>query len=158
MIRRTIFVLAAVLLFSLPAFAQLPPGMWWRQQRVANQLALTEDQQTRLDVIWRGAANDLIDVRGEIEKMTIALKAELDQPQLNRAAIRQIAVRLNDARSKKFEREIMMFVDMRAVLTDPQWNRMREFLNRMEAENAARREDEMQQRRNMRPNAKRPQR
>lgn len=93
-------------------------------------LALSDDQQSRLEAIFRGAANDLIDLKGEVEKSNIALRGELDRPQLDRAAIRRIAVRLNDARSRLFERELMMLVDMRTVLNDTQWNRLRSELDR----------------------------
>jgi hypothetical protein len=72
-----------------------------------------------------------------MDKQSINLRTELDQPQLNRAAIRAIAQKLNDARARRFERELMMFIDMRAVLNDGQWNRMRTALDRMTAEGAA---------------------
>jgi len=133
MMRKIIVAFLAVL-FATSAFAQLPPGKWWRRPEVAQRLELTEDQQSRLDGIFRGAANDLIDLKAELDKQSIALRGELDQPQLNRANIRQIAARLNEARSRKFERELMMLVDMRAVLTDPQWNKMRATLERMAEE------------------------
>ena len=128
--RKLALALLAVL-FATSAFAQLPPGKWWRRAEVAQRLELTEEQQSRLDAIFRGTANDLIDLKAALDKESIALRGELDQPQLNRAAIKQIAARLNEARSRKFERELMMLVDMRAVLTDPQWNKMRATLDRM---------------------------
>ncbi|MCU1350153.1 MAG: hypothetical protein JWO56_3183, partial [Acidobacteria bacterium] len=52
------------------------------------------------------------------------------QPQLNRADIQHAAAKLSEARARLFERELMMLVDMRAVLTDAQWTRMR---NELEA-------------------------
>jgi Spy/CpxP family protein refolding chaperone len=127
-IRRLLFVI--LLIAAAAAQGQLPPGKWWRRPEIVRQLALTEEQQTRLDQVFRGAANDLIDLRGEVEKQTVALRGEIDQPQLNRANIRSIAARLNEARGRLFEREVMMLVDMRGVLTDPQWNRMRAVLDR----------------------------
>ena len=130
MMRKIIVAFLAVL-FATSAFAQLPPGKWWRRPEVAQRLELTEDQQSRLDGIFRGAANDLIDLKAELDKQSIALRGELDQPQLNRANIRQIAARLNEARSRKFERELMMLVDMRGVLNDMQWNQMRQAVDRM---------------------------
>jgi Spy/CpxP family protein refolding chaperone len=94
-------------------------------------LVLTDDQQSRLESIFRGNANDLIDLKAEVEKSNIALRGELDRPQLDRAAIRRVAVRLNDARARLFERELMMLVDMRSVLNDTQWNRLRSELDRV---------------------------
>jgi Spy/CpxP family protein refolding chaperone len=121
-----------LLLFATSAFGQLPPGKWWRQPEVIQNLSLTEDQQEKLDAIFRGAASDLIDAKAEIDKGTIALRGELDKPQLDRNAIRAIAQRINAARSKKFERELMMLADMRGVLSEQQWNRMRSALDRMQ--------------------------
>src|SRR6266481_8919102 len=45
--------------------------------------------------------------------------------QLDRAAIRRDAQKLSDARGRLFERELMMLADMRGVLNESQWNRMR---------------------------------
>jgi len=126
--------LVALALFTLATTAtamDLPPGKWWRRPEVIQMLTLTDDQQSRLEAISVRSANELIDFRGEVEKANIALRAELDQPQLNREAIRRAAVRVNDARAKLFERELMMLVDMRAVLSETQWNRMRQTLERM---------------------------
>jgi Spy/CpxP family protein refolding chaperone len=130
-LKKPILIAIAIAAFAASAFAQLPPGKWWRRPEIINQLALTEDQQTRLDGIFRGSANDLIDLRGDVEKQNIALRGELDQPQLNRANIRKIAAQLNEARGRLFERELSMLVDMRAVLSDQQWNRMRSALDRL---------------------------
>jgi len=60
------------------------------------------------------------------------LRGELDRTQLDRAAIVRIAAQLNQSRGKLFERELGMLVDMRSVLTDPQWERMRSELERLQ--------------------------
>jgi len=130
-LKKPILIAFAIAAFAASAFAQLPPGKWWRRPEIINQLALTEDQQTRLDGIFRVSAGDLIDLRGDVEKQNIALRGELDQPQLNRANIRKIAAQLNEARGRLFERELSMLVDMRAVLSDQQWNHMRSELDRL---------------------------
>ena len=131
--RRALLAAALLILVAASAGAQLPPGKWWRRPEIAQQLGLTEEQQSRLDGIFRSSANDLIDLRGDVEKASIALRSELDQPQLNRANIQRVAAHLSDARGRLFERELMMLIDMRGVLTDPQWNRMRAQLERIAA-------------------------
>jgi Spy/CpxP family protein refolding chaperone len=130
--RAALFVFLCLVATS--AFAQLPPGKWWRRPEIVQTLGLTEEQQDRLDAIFRAAANDLIDAKAEMDKGAIALRGEIDKPQLDRAAIRAITQRINQARSRRFEREVMMLVDMRAVLTDAQWNRMRAELDRLQAQ------------------------
>lgn len=119
-------VLAAGTLVAQP----LPRGKWWQRPEMVQRLGLTDDQQTRLDNIWRGAANDLIDLRGNVEKMSIAVHAELDQPQINRDNLRRAAGRLSEAQGRLFERELMMLADMRGVLNDQQWSRLRTELER----------------------------
>jgi hypothetical protein len=132
MIRRLAFSLI-VLFAAGSAFAQaLPPGKWWRRPEIVQTLSLSGDQQDRLESIFRASANDLIDLKADVEKQNIALRGELDRPQLDRGAIRQIATRLSEVRGRLFDRELMMLVDMRAVLSDVQWNRMRNELNRFE--------------------------
>jgi hypothetical protein len=129
--RRLAFAIVLMMAFAASAFAQLPAGKWWRRPEIIRQLGLAEDQQTRLDTVFRSAANDLIDLKAEVDKRTIELRGDLDQSQLNRASIQKVAERLNDARSRLFSRELSMLVDMRGVLTDDQWNRMRNSLDVM---------------------------
>jgi Spy/CpxP family protein refolding chaperone len=128
------FLLIAFLAsFAASAFGQanLPPGKWWRRPEIVQQLNLAEEQQNKLETIFRTASNDLIDLRGEVEKQNIALRGDLDQSQLDRAIIRRDAQKLSDARGRLFERELTMLVDMRAVLNDAQWNRMRNELGQL---------------------------
>lgn len=138
-------VIAAVLFLAATAASaiDLPPGKWWRRVEVIQLLNLSEEQQNRIEAISLKAANELIDLKAEVEKANIALRLELDQPQLNREAIRRSAERVNIARGRLFDRELMMLVDMRSVLTDTQWNRMRQTLERLPAR-------PLQQRQNMR--------
>ncbi len=115
------------------AFAQaLPPGKWWRRPEIVQNLNLTDEQQERLETIFRTSASDLIDLKAEVDKASIALRGELDRPQLDRTTIHRTASRLSEARGKLFDRELTMLIEMRGVLTDPQWNRMRSALDKLE--------------------------
>ena len=107
----------------------LPPGKWWNRPEIVNQLKLSDDQRMQLDRIFRANAPNLIDLKGTVEKRSLDLRGQLDQQQLNRASIQAAAARLSEARSQLFEHELMMFVDMRAILTPDQWNRFRERLD-----------------------------
>lgn len=128
--RVLVITLVALTLAGTAMAADLPPGKWWRRPEVAQRLDLAPEQQTRLDAIFREAANDLIDRRAEVEKLSIAMRGELDQQQLNRQNVLRAAAKLTEARGRLFERELSMLVDMRTVLNDPQWNRLRAFLDR----------------------------
>ena len=110
--------------------ADLPPGKWWRRPEVAQRLDLAPEQQDRLDAIFRSAADELIDRRADVEKAGLALRSELEQAQPNRQNVLKAAARLSEVRGRLFEREITMLMDMRGVLNDSQWNRLRAFLDR----------------------------
>jgi hypothetical protein len=142
--RKSLIAAALALLVATTVLAQMPPGKWWRQQPMVTSLQLTEDQQEKLESVFRGSANELIDLKGEVEKANIALRGELDQPQLNRQNILRAATRLNEAQGRKFARELAMLVDMRGVLTDAQWNRMRNQLDRVGDPNKQPRRNGMQ--------------
>jgi len=130
--RRAALLFAVGLLAAAAVSAQpLPSGKWWRRPEVVQLLNLSDEQQARLESIFRSAANDLIDLKAEVDKQNIALRGELDQPQLDRTAIRRISAKLNEGRGRLFERELMMLVDMRSVLNDAQWNRLRNQLDRL---------------------------
>jgi hypothetical protein len=154
MIKR-IALATLLMLVASAAFAQLnmPPGKWWRKPEIIQVLNLSEEQQDRLDNIFATSANDLIDLRGEVEKQSIALRVAIDRPQLDRDAIRQAAQKLNDAQGRKFQRELMMLVDMRGVLADAQWNRMRNVLDRLSQQ---RQDRPFQQQEPKRPNRPKP--
>jgi len=117
---------------------------------VVQSLSLNEEQQEKLEAIFRTSSSDLIDLRGAVEKANIALRADLDQPQLDRKSIQREAARLNEARARLFERELMMLVDMRNVLTDQQWSKMRMQLDRFQQQ-----QGQQGQQQQMRPNQQR---
>lgn len=130
---RRFLIVAALLVAAGIAHAQpLPPGKWWRRQEVVQALQLTGEQQERLDDIFRGAADGLIDAKAEVEKLQVALRGEIDRSQLRRGEIQRIAAALNAARGRLFERELMMLVDMRGVLNETQWTRLRQHLDRLD--------------------------
>lgn len=130
---RRFLVAAALLACAAVAQAQqMPPGKWWRRAEVVRELQLSTEQQDRLDEIFREAANDLIDARAAVEKLQVAIRAEIDRAQPRRPELQRIAGQLSDARGRLFERELMMLLDMRGVLNEQQWRRMRAHLDRMQ--------------------------
>ena len=130
---KRLFIVVAVLACAAVADAQgqgMPPGKWWQRPEIIQKLELTNDQQTRLDEIFRGAANELIDAKADVEKLQVAIRGELDRTQVRKAELLRIAGQLTAARGKLFERELTMLVDMRAVLNEQQWSKMRQHLER----------------------------
>lgn len=132
MTRRFLIAVALLVAAGIAHAQPLPQGKWWRRHEVVQVLQLTADQQERLDDIFRTAADGLIDAKAEVEKLQVALRGEIDRAQLRRGEIQRIVSALNAARGRLFERELMMLVDMRGVLNETQWNRLRSHLDRMQ--------------------------
>ncbi|HYC58164.1 MAG TPA: hypothetical protein VEK79_01225 [Thermoanaerobaculia bacterium] len=128
--QRILFVAAMLIAATIVEAQQLPPGKWWRRPEVVRQLELTRDQQDKLDEVFRTTANALIDARADIDKLQVALRGELDRTQLRRAELQRLAAQLTQARGKLFERELMMLADMRGILNEEQWTRLRAHLDR----------------------------
>lgn len=150
--KRVLVVVALLVAASLVEAQQLPPGKWWRRQEVVRQLELTSDQQNKLDDVFRKAADQLIDAKANVEKLQVSLRGELDRTQLRRPELQRLAAQLSQARGKLFEHELMMLADMRGVLNEEQWTRLRTFLDRVQE----RRRENQQQRQQQPPQRRRP--
>jgi hypothetical protein len=128
-------LLIAMAVLACAAIAQgqgVPPGKWWQHPQIVRELQLSAEQRNHLDDIFRTNANGLIDAKAEVEKLQVAIRGELDRPQLRRPELQRIATQLSAARGKLFERELMMLADMRSVLTEVQWTKARQHLDRMQ--------------------------
>lgn len=146
---KRLFIAIALLGCAAIAEAQgqgMPPGKWWQRPEIIQELQLTNEQQDRLDEIFRGAANELIDAKADVDKLQVAIRGELDRPQVRKTELMRIAQQLSAARGRLFERELTMLVDMRAVLNDAQWKRMRQHLDRMQEQRPGQRKPPLRRR------------
>jgi Skp family chaperone for outer membrane proteins len=128
--RRFLFAAALLAATFIAEAQQFPPGKWWRRDEVVRHLELTREQQDKLDEVFRGTADDLIDAKASVDKLQVALRGELDRTQLRRQELQRLAAQLSQARGKLFEREVMMLADMRGILDQEQWTRLRTHLDR----------------------------
>ncbi|MFA6955518.1 MAG: periplasmic heavy metal sensor [Thermoanaerobaculia bacterium] len=145
--RRTIGLSILIVgLIAGPALAQqggpmMPKGKWWRMPEVSKELKLTADQQTKLDAIFNSSSTELIDLKADVDKLGIELRAQLEKSQSAKKDVLSVAQKLGMARGRLFEREIAMMVDMKSVLNDEQWSVLREKLE----QRANRMRDEMRE-------------
>jgi Spy/CpxP family protein refolding chaperone len=135
-----LIALLFILLSSVSSLAwaandvRIPAGKWWQRPEVVRRLQLTPEQRRRLDAVSLENARHLIDLKAEIEKRSLDVREELDSDALDRARIQRAASALSEARARLFERELMLMVDIRGVLTTEQWNQLRTLMNRGEAQ------------------------
>lgn len=133
--KRVLFAFVTTLLFAAPLLAQegLPGERWWRRPEIVKEVGLTAEQQSRLDAVFKSNATDLVDLRANLEKSTIQLREAVDNPELDREAVRRAAAQVSDARARLFEREVLMMVDMRGTMSPRQWGRLRSELGKRRA-------------------------
>jgi Spy/CpxP family protein refolding chaperone len=101
--------------------SSLPPGNWWRSDRFAGALNLTDAQKARLDELDASSAPSLADYRRIAEQAQRDLAVLLDSDHPASADILIAGSRIRDARDKAFDAEIRHVADVRDALSHEQW-------------------------------------
>ncbi len=123
-----ITIITFAILMPVGAFAQdrslFPKGRWWRMPEVSKRLGLTVEQQRKFDSIFAERAKELIDLKASTEKHGIELRSRLETKDAAPDSVMDSAKDLGDARSRLFQKEVQMMLEMRAELTDDQWTKL----------------------------------
>ena len=128
--RLTTIIALVFVITPLSALAQdersmMPKGRWWRMPEVAKRLDLTAEQQEKLDAAFTQRSKELIDLKAEMEKAAIELRAVLESYGSDDAAVMKVASAVGEARSRLFRKEIEMMLDIRSELSEEQWTKLR---------------------------------
>jgi Spy/CpxP family protein refolding chaperone len=106
------------------AFRIGPPGIWWHNADLIQKLALTPDQQKKMDDILQQSKLQLIDLRANVEKQEVLMEPMLaaNPPDTNKilAQIDQTA----QARAELEKANAKMLLGIRNVLTPDQWTKL----------------------------------
>jgi Spy/CpxP family protein refolding chaperone len=107
------------------AFHVGPPGRWWNNPQYAGQLGLTTDQQKRMEAVFEQNRGKLLDQMSALQKEESSMGPLLaaDQPDENRV-LAQID-RIAQARAELEKANARMLLDMRRVLSQDQWKKLR---------------------------------
>ena len=107
-----------------PGFHIGPPGMWWHNPDLVQKLALTPDQQKRMDDILQQSRLQLVDLRANVEKQELLMGPMLaaNPPDTNKvlAQIDHTA----QARAELEKANAKMLLGIRNVLTPDQWSKL----------------------------------
>ena len=103
-----------------------PPGAWWKNPDVIQKLAITPDQQKRMDDIFQQSRLQLIDLKANVEKQEVLLEPMLaaNPPDTNKilAQIDKTA----QARAELEKANARMLLGIRGVLSADQWTKLQE--------------------------------
>jgi len=121
--------LAAALLFAsvaacLAALPDLPEGKWWKRPRIAAEISLTPEQESRIESIFTRARPTLIDLKANLEKKQGELQDALDDASADRRSVAARVEAVENARAELQKARVLMVLDMRQVLKPDQWDRL----------------------------------
>lgn len=111
-------VLSAIVL-GLPAVASAQ-GRWWQSERFKKELALTQEQITRIEGIYQNTLPLLRAQKEAFDRREEKLSKVIADPKSDEAAVVQAADRLEAARNEMGRTRTLMFFRIRRVLSDEQ--------------------------------------
>jgi Spy/CpxP family protein refolding chaperone len=108
-----------------PGSHLLPPGTWWRNPEVIAKLALTADQQKRIDDIFMQSRVQLIHMHASLEEEQLLLEPLLNANPVDQGkALAQIS-KIADTRADLEKADAKMLLGIRGVLNADQWTKLR---------------------------------
>ncbi|HKF50584.1 MAG TPA: Spy/CpxP family protein refolding chaperone [Terracidiphilus sp.] len=96
-------------------------GRWWNNPKVADQLKLTDDQRKSMDDILQQHMENLVDMRGNLEKAELGMQPLMSQDQPNESAILAQIDKVAQARAELEKANARFLLALRAKLTPDQW-------------------------------------
>lgn len=111
-------VLSAIVL-GLPGAASAQ-GRWWQSERFKRELALTQEQITRIEGIYQSTMPLLRAQKQAFDRRESKLSKVISDPKSDEAMVVQAADRLEAARNEMGRTRTLMFFRIRRVLTDEQ--------------------------------------
>ena len=146
-------VLAACSAFPAPAqMLEMPGGKWWKRPAVVESLKLSAEQQGRLDEVFGKNRRVFVDLKADVDRRTIDLEDLLAAKDVDPKKVGAASEALEQARGRLGKARTMMVVEMRAVLTEAQWQQIFDRRDQWRAE----REGEMRRRFNRQRDPARP--
>ena len=109
--------LILVVFCAAPALAQR--GKWWQDDRFRRELALTEEQSTRLEEIFQKTQPKLREQMGALDQAEDELDRRIERG--DDASVMEYVGVVETARSELNKIRTLMLLRMRRTLTSDQW-------------------------------------
>jgi Spy/CpxP family protein refolding chaperone len=126
--------LRAVLLASVPLLLvartapaqmpELPLGKWWKRPRVVEFLKVSPDQQERLEDVFSKNRRTFVDLKAEVERRMIDVEELMAKKDSDPKKVGAAVDALEQARGRLGRSHTMMVLEMKAILTNEQWQRI----------------------------------
>ena len=101
-----------------------PGGRWWMDPALVQKLALTDDQQKRIDALFQQSRLKLIDLSAGLQKEEAILEPLLEADRPDEGQVVAQIDRIAQARAELEKANARMLLGFRGVLTLDQWNKL----------------------------------
>ncbi|MDY6843374.1 MAG: periplasmic heavy metal sensor [Thermodesulfobacteriota bacterium] len=101
------------------------PGKWWRIPRLAEYLALSEEEKAKLDNMFVENRRTLIDLKSALEKEQFELDNLLDKQSFDEDAIMKQFKKLEKAQSSLTHERFRFLLKVRNILGHERFNRLK---------------------------------
>jgi Spy/CpxP family protein refolding chaperone len=131
-----------ILGIEIAGYAQMrvpgfPPGTWWKDRRLAEELRLTQDQQGKIESIWMEHRRRLIDEKAELDKRQLDLSDVLSKEQVDEAAAMKAFEQVQAARTALERTTFSMRIRTKNVLSLEQQQKLDEVAEKTRRERQA---------------------
>jgi Spy/CpxP family protein refolding chaperone len=119
MLKRISIVILMIFMISLPQFAggqDIPSGKWWYNQKVVQNLNLTQSEIHQLDQLWVDSQRRLIELKNTVEREQFELDTLLSKKTVDDAAVRQQFKRLERARTDLADERLRFVIGVREII------------------------------------------
>jgi Spy/CpxP family protein refolding chaperone len=104
----------------------VPQGRWWERPRVAAELALSDEQKTKLEAATLAGARAMIDLKATVERAELDLKVAAEKEPFAPDAVRAAFRTLQQGRQRLEGERLEMLIKVREALTAEQWRKLQE--------------------------------
>lgn len=101
-------------------------GRWWNDERVAQQIGLTADQQKKMDDIFQQNRLKLIDLSATLQKQEVIMQPLMEADQPDEGKILAQIDAIAQARAELEKNNARMLLGLRQVLTSDQWKKLKD--------------------------------
>ena len=119
MLKRILIGIMLVFMISLPDFAggqDIPSGKWWYNQKVVENLGLTQSEIRQLDQLYVDSHRRLIELKNAVEREQFELDTLLGKKTVDDAKVRQQFKRLESARTDLADERLRFVIGVREII------------------------------------------
>jgi Spy/CpxP family protein refolding chaperone len=119
MLKKAWVVILLILMISLPGLAagqDVPAGKWWYNQKVVQNLKLTQKEVHQLDQLYENSHRKLIKLKNAVEREQFELDTLLGKKTVDDTKVRKQFKRLESARTDLADERLGFVIRVREII------------------------------------------